>query len=67
MKKKDIHDKVKSFLKKEGFELIESYSNGEIGLWGMDKERETEIIFRWNTFPDEETIEEFKESWKEEK
>jgi len=59
--KKDLFERVKKFLEEDGMDLIESYSNGEIALWGFDKDRNIEVVFKINESPDEEIIKEFKE------
>ena len=57
----DFLDEIKAFLKKNGFEFIDTYSNGEFGFWGFDKKREVEISFKLNEIPDEDSVIEFEE------
>lgn len=60
-----IFDEFKEFCDMKGIRYTESYMNGELGLWGFDKEG-NEIVVKVNEFPDDEVIEQFNEELDEE-
>jgi hypothetical protein len=48
-------------LKDNGFDFIETYSNGITTYYGFDKERKIEVTIKINENPDDEDIENFEE------
>ena len=53
--------KIKRFLKRNGFEYIENYINGEETFWAFNKKRDIELSIKINDMPNLEDIENFEE------
>lgn len=58
-----IYDEVKEILEKRKVKIIESNFNGEEGIWAID-DGGNEIIFKFNPYPDDETIKDFEDAIK---
>ena len=58
---KKMENKIKKFLKENNIDFVENYFNGEMSFWGFNKDRNMEVIIKFNDNFDEETLKDFNE------